>query len=217
MRAKPKKFSGLFVTFEGVEGAGKSTLIRSLSLQLQSKFKVKITLTREPGGNLVAEKIREVILNQAMDPKTELFLYEAARAEHLVKTILPALCAGQIVLCDRYADSSLAYQAHARGLDWNLVKKLNALATDGLKPDLTVMLDIDPALGLARASDKNRFEAEGVLFQKKVRAGFLKASREEPKRWMVIPVREKTPDELATLIVERLKKSFKKKLTGLLS
>jgi dTMP kinase len=203
---------GIFITFEGVEGAGKSTLIRELATQLGSRFKRQITLTREPGGNPVAEKIRSVILNEAMDPKTELFLYEAARAEHLAKTILPALKAGHVVLCDRFADSSLAYQAHARGLDWKLVKKLNELATGGLKPHMTIMLDVDPAIGLARASDQNRFEAEGLAFQKKVRAGFLKAAREEPKRWRVIRVKAQTPGELSQQVAREIEKSFGKLL-----
>jgi len=207
-----KKPVGLFITFEGVEGAGKSTLIREVALRLSTQWKREVIMTREPGGSRVAEKIRSVILGEPMHPKTELFLYEAARAEHLAQTILPALDAEKIVLCDRYADSSLAYQAHARGLNWEDVKKLNTLATGGLKPDLTVMLDVDPALGLARASDQNRFEKEGVEFQKKVRAGFLKARAEEPRRWLVIKVKAETPEQLADLVCKRISLRFKKKL-----
>src|SRR4051794_21042564 len=120
----------MFVTFEGTEGAGKSTLIRALA-RLLEKDGEAVVVTREPGGNPVAEKIREVILSEGMDPWAELFLYEAARAEHLAKVIRPALASGKIVLCDRYADSSLAYQAHARGLPWKAVKSLNRIATQG--------------------------------------------------------------------------------------
>ena len=204
--------AGLFITFEGTEGAGKSTLIREVAAQLCRHFKCKITLSREPGGNKVAERIRAVILEEPMDPWTELFLYEAARAEHVAKTIRPALKRGEIVLCDRYADSSLAYQAHARGLPWNKVDALNQTATQGLKPHLTVMLDIDPALGLKRAREHTRFEAEGVKFQTKVRQGFLKARSREPGRWLVLKVESKTPQELAEKVVAAVARKFARRL-----
>ncbi len=131
----------------------------------------------------MAERIRGVILEEAMNPWTELFLYEAARAEHLATTILPALERGAIVLCDRFTDSTLAYQAHARGLPWATVKSLNRIATQGIQPHLTFHLDLDPAQGLARVREQTRFEAEGVAFQTRVRAGFLKSKKESPKRW----------------------------------
>jgi dTMP kinase len=206
-----KKKRGLFVTFEGTEGAGKSTLIREVARQLvHLGFEGSdIVITREPGGTPVAEQIRKTLLEQSMSPWTELFLYEAARAEHLSVTILPALAKGKVVLCDRFADSSLAYQAHARGLSWKLVKQLNAIATEGLTPDCTVLIDIDPAIGLARAQDQNRFEKEGLGFQKKVRAGFLKAKAENPKRWIVIKPGAKTPETLARELVQKLHQKFK--------
>jgi dTMP kinase len=126
---------------------------------------------------------------------------------------MPALAKGKIVLCDRFSDSSLAYQAHARGLPWNLVKQLNTIATQGLKPACTVLIDIDPALGLARAQDQNRFEKEGLAFQKKVRSGFLKARAENPKRWLVIKPGTKTPETLGRELVKKLRQKFKARLT----
>lgn len=202
---------GLFITFEGTEGAGKSTLIRSLSEALtQQGYSVKST--REPGGSALAEKIRALILNESMDPWSELFLYEAARAEHLAQTLRPALKRAEIVLCDRYADSSLAYQGAARGLPWSQVKAANRLAIQGMKPDLTVLLDIDPIVGWKRAQDRNRFEDEGAEFQIKVRNGFLKALREDPKRWFRLKVEKQSPEELTLKLLAVIQKRFKKKL-----
>jgi dTMP kinase len=199
------KHRGLFLTFEGTEGAGKSTLIQSLGARLVKLIgETSVIVTREPGGTPVAERIRGTILEEEMDPWTELFLYEAARAEHLAKTIRPALEKGKIVLCDRFTDSTLAYQAHARGLPWKQVHALNRTATQGLTPQLTVLLDIDPAEGLRRAQVKTRFEAEGVVFQKRVRQGFLKASRESPKRWLIMKAMSGTPDQMSQAIIDRL-------------
>jgi dTMP kinase len=206
---KSVRSKGIFVTFEGTEGAGKSTLIRQIRGQLirsNSKLKNKITLTREPGGSPVAETIREIILNHPMDPWTELFLYEASRAEHLSRTIVPSLKKGHLVLCDRYADSSLAYQGFARGLPWNSVKALNHFATRGITPDLTVLMDINPSRGLKRVKNVNRFEKEGLAFQTKVRRGFLKARSENPSRWLVLKIKNQTPEELAAEVIEALKK-----------
>lgn len=202
-----RKSSGLLITFEGTEGAGKSTLIRAVAESFEASGWECIQ-TREPGGSPVAEKIRAVILGEPMDPWTELFLYEAARAEHLARTVRPALDRGQTVLCDRFTDSSLAYQAHARGIPWNEVKKLNRVATRGLKPDLTVWLDIDPAEGLARARDPNRFEAEGVEFQTRVREGFRRARADDPKRWMKIEAHSGSPEALAAKVVGRIRRRF---------
>jgi dTMP kinase len=195
--------SAKFITFEGTEGAGKSTLIRAVAAALEHRGH-RVRVTREPGGSGVAERIRELILGEPMDPWTELFLYEAARAEHLARTVRPALSAGEIVLCDRFTDSTLAYQGHARGLPWAEVRRLNTVATRGLTPDLTVLLDIDPAEGLARARERNRFELEGVEFQRRVRQGFLRSRRTEPGRWLVLDARGGTPEELAQAVVARL-------------
>jgi dTMP kinase len=200
-----KRKRGILISFEGTEGSGKSTLTHTLSALLKNQG-YSVTLTREPGGTEVAEKIRTILLNFKMAPWTELFLYEAARVEHLEKVILPALAQNHIVLCDRFTDSTLAYQAHARGLPWKQVKLLNQIATEGVKPDLIVFLDIDPETGLKRAQEHNRFEAEGVYFQKKVRSGFLKARRENPKRWLTLQVKQKTPQELADLVLQKMQR-----------
>jgi dTMP kinase len=194
---------GIFITFEGTEGAGKSTLIQTIASQLRAQGQ-SVTVTREPGGTRVAERIRSILLEEPMDPWTEIFLYEAARSEHLAQTVRPALERGETVLCDRFSDSSLAYQAYARGLPWAEVKRLNRVATRGLKPSLTVLLDIDPAVGLARASEQNRFEKEGVEFQKKVRRGFLKARSEDPRRWLKIQAMSGTPEQLARKVLGRI-------------
>ncbi len=205
---------GLFISFEGTEGSGKSTLIRKITTLLEQEG-YKITQTREPGGNELAEKIRTILLEMPMHPMTELLLYEAARTEHLIKTIQPALNRNEWVLCDRFTDSTLAYQAHARGLPWSQVKTLNRMATFGLRPDLTVFLDIDPRIGLERAQNPNRFEAEGIEFQKRVRSGFLKARAEAPKRWMTLKTGDKTPDQLARLILKQINKRFKYRMQGI--
>jgi dTMP kinase len=202
---KGAKARGVFITFEGTDGAGKSTLIGLLADRLKQQGR-SVTVTREPGGSPVAERIREILLKEAMDPWTELFLYEASRAEHLARTILPALERGDWVLCDRFADSSLAYQGQARGLPWAEVERLNKVATRGLKPDLTVWLDVDPATGLDRVRDKTRFEAEGLEFQKRVRAGFARAARQAPKRWLKLKTESAGPDELAVRVLTRLTK-----------
>lgn len=196
---------GILVTFEGTEGAGKSTLIaevhRSLSRTLGAR---RVVMTREPGGAPVSERIRATILEESMDPWTELFLYQAARAQHLAEIVAPALKQGKIVLCDRFTDSTLAYQAHARGLPWQEVESLNRVATRGIEPALTVLLDIDPAVGLKRAKVRTRFEAEGVSFQKKVRQGFLKARRLDPRRWLTLDAMSGSPQELAQSVIMRL-------------
>ena len=207
---------GIFISFEGTEGSGKSTLIRNLAQLLDSKG-FSTVQTREPGGNGLAEQIRTILLSTAMDPRTELFLYEAARAEHLAKSILPALKSGAIVLCDRFTDSTLAYQAYARGLPWKEVKSLNRIATGGLRPHLTVLLDLDPAIGLSRVRDPNRFEAEGLEFHKKVRKGFLEAKAEDPKRWLVLNPAKKSADQIAEATLHALLKKFKKQLSRIKS
>jgi dTMP kinase len=199
---------GIFVSFEGTEGSGKSTLIRHLTLSLE-KLGQRVLSTREPGGNPVSEKIRETVLNLPMNPWTELLLYEAARSENLARLVVPALLQGRMVLCDRFTDSSLAYQGYARGLPWQKVKLLNELATQGLQPDLTVFLDIDPETGLKRAQDGNRFEDEGVQFQEKVRRGFLKAKRENPKKWFTIKIQHQTPEQLTEIVLQELIRRFK--------
>lgn len=207
-----KKYQpGIFITFEGTEGSGKSTLIKHLARALEARGN-HVIQTREPGGTSVSEKIREILLHHPMNPWTELLLYEAARAEHLTHTILPGLEQGAIVLCDRFTDSSLAYQGYARKLPWEKIQALNRIATLGVAPSLTIFLDIDPEKGLRRAQDANRFEAEGVYFQKQVRLGYLKARRENPKKWFSILVEDKTPEQLTEIVVKECVRRFKNKL-----
>jgi dTMP kinase len=153
----------------------------------------------------VAESIRAIILNQEMDSSTELFLYEAARAEHFQKTIRPALEKKQWILCDRFTDSTLAYQGFARGLDLKIIQKLNSIATHGTKPKLTFFLDLPVEDGLARATDPNKFEKAGVEFQKKVRRGFLATIKTEPKRFRVLNVKGKTPEQVCEMAMKHLR------------
>ncbi len=200
-----KKLPGRLITFEGTEGAGKSTLIAELETRLAAQGHACVR-TREPGGHPLAERIREILLSSAMDSWTELFLYEAARAEHLAQVILPGLEAGKTVLCDRFTDSTLAYQGAGRGLPWDAIDQLNTVATRGIRPDLTVWLDIDPAAGLQSAREITRFEREGVEFQTRVRSGFLKAMRRDPKRWLRIGARSGTPQELAEQVLKAIEK-----------
>ncbi len=194
----------MFITFEGTEGSGKSTLIRTLSEKLTLAGIDHIT-TREPGGTSVAEGIRKVILDHEMGSLTELFLYEAARAEHFEKTVLPALKKKQIVLCDRFTDSTIAYQGFARKLNLKLIDQLNKIATHSRAPDLTFFLDIPVEQGLARATNPNRFENEGLAFQKTVRRGFLYSIKKHPRRWRVLKVAKKTPDQLADEVLAQMR------------
>lgn len=169
---------GLFITIEGNDGSGKSTVIQSLKEQL-AKLNVNVCYTREPGGSYVAEKIREVILdndNIAMDDKTEALLYAASRRQHLKETVFPALEEGKIVVCDRFIDSSLTYQGIARGLGVDEVFNMNMFATEGFMPHLTIYLLVDPKVGLERKSHQkelDRLEHEKLEFHEKVYNGYL--------------------------------------------
>jgi dTMP kinase len=152
-----------------------------------------VTATREPGGTCIGDQIRDTLhdtANTAMSPVTEVLLYSASRAQLVAEVIRPALARGEIVLCDRFADSSMAYQGFGRGLDREMLNALTAIATDGLAPDLTLLLDIDVARGLARRRDKgeemNRLDLEEVAFHERVRAGYHALAESEPSRWIVI-------------------------------
>lgn len=170
---------GIFITMEGPEGAGKTTILKMLGETLKQEG-YSVVLTREPGGIPISEQIREVILNKentAMDSRTEALLYAAARRQHLVEKIIPALEKGMIVLCDRFIDSSLAYQGHARGLDMDEIYSINKFAIGDFMPDITFYFDIDPAEGLKRISannnrEVNRLDLEELHFHEKVREGY---------------------------------------------
>ena len=180
---------GFLVSLEGPEGAGKTSVLEALIPILEDRG-VKVLTTREPGGVLIGEKIREVILDPShteMDPKTELLLYIASRRQHLVEKVLPALVAGKLVIMDRFIDSSVAYQGFGRGLDIDAIDWLNQFATDGLKPDLTLYFDIEVEEGLARIaanSDRevNRLDMESLDLHRKVRQGYLSLLEKEANR-----------------------------------
>lgn len=178
----------LFITFEGIEGCGKSTQIRTLTETLRFAGH-KVVLTREPGGCPLSDSIRAILLDSAnagMCPETELLLYAAARAQHVAEIIRPALARGEIVLCDRFTDATVAYQGYGRSLRPELIDHLNDIATSGLTPDLTILLDFSSEEGLRRAKERNslhtgtdegRFEAEAIDFHQRVRKGYLELAR----------------------------------------
>lgn len=181
---------GVFVTFEGGEGCGKSTQLEALATRLIEGGLSVVTL-REPGGTRVGELVRAALLDPAhveMSARAELLLYEASRAQLIAEKIAPALVAGSVVLCDRFFDSTTAYQGYGRGLPLDEIEALNRIATGGLVPDLTIVLDIDPVLGLARATaaGADRLEAEDLAFHERVRSGFLEIARKEPVRVVVV-------------------------------
>ena len=182
---------GFFISFEGIEGTGKSTQASVLADYLQQHGRT-VVRTREPGGTAISLKIRELLLSldsREMDPVTELLLYNAARVQHIREVIDPALARGEIVICDRFSDSTLAYQGYGRGIDRTMIHALDALATKGMRPDLTLLLDIDVETGLKRnreISKRDRLELEDVAFHEKVRAGFLEMAEGEPDRIRII-------------------------------
>ena len=184
---------GLFITFEGVEGCGKSTQMGLLKEHLASGG-VKVVAVREPGGTKTGEMVRSILLNsggEGLDPWAELFLYEACRAQLVANVIRPALEEGATVLCDRFTDSTLAYQGFGRGLDIDSIRRMNDLATGGLTPDVTILLDCDVQVGLGRALERieaaggahreDRFEKEALAFHRKVRDGFLELCASGPR------------------------------------
>jgi dTMP kinase len=183
---------GLFITLEGIDFCGKTTQAQKLASYLRRKG-YKVLLAREPGGDRVAEKVRRVLLSKAnsqMTPLTELFLYEAARSQLTQKTILPALKQGKVVVCDRYFDSTLAYQGYGRGLSKSMIGKLNHIAALGLKPNLTLILDVPVKVSLMRGKKKgrkkDRLEKEKFKFHQRIRKGFLAIARQNRKRIKVV-------------------------------
>ena len=190
-----------FITFEGGEGCGKSTVLKAIKERLESEG-VSVVLTREPGGTPIAEQIRNVILdkgNTAMDGRTEALLYAASRRQHLVEKIWPALQEGKTVLCDRYLDSSLAYQGGARGLGIDEVLSINLFATEGAYPDLTLLFDLEPEQGLARIAanqnrEVNRLDLEKLDFHHQVRNNFLVLAKRYPDRYVIIDASQPLAD-----------------------
>lgn len=185
-----------FISFEGIDGSGKTTQIKLLEKHLKSRD-LPVMVAREPGGTEVGEFIRQVLLhsrNTALRPLSELLLYYASRHQNLYQRILPALEAGCWVLCDRYADASMAYQGYGRGVDLSLIDQLNKMLINQHMPDLTVLIDMDPALAVSRARERNRhnsvdegrFEKESLEFYQRVRQGYLKIAQSDPRRVRVV-------------------------------
>ena len=188
----------MLITLEGIEGSGKTTQIRAMARWLEAAGHSCLT-TREPGGTAIGGQIRRVLLhpeNDDLAPGAELLLYVADRVQHLESVIRPALAAGQVVICDRFFDATLVYQGYARGLDKRMIRQLHQLTCQGLTPDLTVLLDLEPEEGLSRAwqrihadrahAQESRFEKEQLAFHRRVREGYLELARREPNRFAVI-------------------------------
>lgn len=194
---------GLFITFEGGDGCGKTTQINLLDAYLRSKG-YKTLLTREPGSKGLGVKLREILLNYdgEVSPTCESFLFLADRAQHVDCIIKPAIEDGIIVLCDRHIDSTVAYQGYGRGLDIEQIHKLNEIATSGLKPDLTIVLDVDVETSQKRVGvEKDRMESAGIEFFERVRNGFLEIAKQEPQRVKVVDS-TKTINEIHNQILE---------------
>ena len=197
---------GLFITVEGPDGAGKSTLIQRLEEKLLEELKVPLVRTREPGGSEIAEKIRGVILdpkNTAMDDRTEALLYAASRRQHIMEKIKPSLAEGKVVLCDRFVDSSIAYQGAGRGIGVEEVATLNRFATEDLTPDITLYLDVDAQVGLNRIASKDsnrqkdRLELEAISFHNRVREAYKVLLEKHPERIQLIDASQNADDVFA--------------------
>lgn len=199
-----RRHAGLFFTFEGIDGSGKSTQLQRFADYL-GRMRLPFVVTREPGGTDLGDRIRRIVLPRAsagMDPWTEVLLYFASRAQNVSQVILPALEQGRIVLCDRFTDASLAYQGYGRGLDLNFIRQLHRFACRGLQPNLTFVIDIAPEESVHRArhrntaatEDESRFEEEALAFHQRVRRGYRSLARREPRRIKLIPGHEGVED-----------------------
>jgi dTMP kinase len=188
---------GFFLAVEGIEGSGKTTQVARLAQRLRSAAQ-NVVVTKEPGGTLLGDRIRAILLDpqeEGMDPLAELFLYAASRRQHVVELIRPSLERGAVVLCDRFTDATLAYQCFGRLLELDRLRQINDIATDGLRPDLTVILDVAESFGLERARSRNaaadlqhegRFEGEDLRFHRRVREGYLALAEADPDRYAVV-------------------------------
>ncbi len=203
----------MFITFEGPEGSGKSTQLAMLADWLRGLGQ-DVLLTREPGGTAIGDRVRAILLDPAcgeMRAEAEVLLFSAARAQHVGQVIRPHLARGGVVLCDRYADSTLAYQGYGRRLDLDTLRVITAFATGGLRPDLVVFLDIDAAGGLQRkqlhanddASQWNRMEQEALAYHQRVRDGYLQMAAAEPGRWLLVDAAQ-TMDAVQAVVRERV-------------
>jgi len=209
--------TGLFITLEGPDGSGKTTQAHLLAEWLAAQ-RYPLLTTREPGGTRIGEAIREVLHDCAhteMAPQAEILLYSAARAQHVAEVIRPALAAGKIVLCDRYFDSTYAYQGYGRALPLEALRAITSFAVQGLIPDLTLYLDVSPEVGLQRRARSgealNRLDREALEFHKRVRAGYLELAAAEPSRWRIIDANRPPEDvqqALHTLLAAYLTANF---------
>ncbi len=200
-----------FITFEGIDGSGKTTQIELLKKELQ-KNNHTVIQTRQPGGTELSKEIRKILLNKEHSPvpMTELFLFMADRVQHIEKLIKPALLQGKIILCDRYTDSTIAYQGYGRDIDLSTLETLNKIATNGLMPGLTFLIDIPPNISSGRLDKtlNDRFDSETASFMNKTRVGYLKIGEQNPKRIKVIDG-SKPIDEIATEITTLTTNYFK--------
>lgn len=198
---------GLFITFEGPDGCGKTTQMKLLAEYLEKKGE-KVVLTREPGGKGLGEKVREILLNYdgEVSDRCESFLFLADRAQNIDIIVNPAVKAGKIVLCDRHIDSTVAYQGYGRGLDIERINMLNNLATNGKKPDLTFVFDVDVETSMKRVGkEKDRMESAGIDFHNRVRQGYLELAKQEPNRIKVIDA-TKSIEEIHDEVINILNK-----------
>lgn len=202
----------MFITFEGPEGSGKSSQLPALAEFLET-LGYKVVRTREPGGTKIGDQIREVLVrmeNAELHPRTEILLFLAARAQLVEELIIPSLEEGKVVLCDRYGDSTLAYQGYGHGLDMDRLRSMLQFATAGLKPDLTILLDVDVLTGLKRKKAKdewNRLDAFELSFHERVRNGYHELAAEEPERWRIVDASESAEcvqSEIRKLVLQTL-------------
>lgn len=197
--------AGLFVVFEGGDGAGKSTQAAHLERRLRAAGR-EVVRTFEPGDTPIGRTLRELVLNKAtgdLAPECEALLFAADKAQHVAQVVVPALARGAVVICDRYVDSTLAYQGAGRTLDVADVERINRWATHDLRPDLTVVLDLEPAAGVGVMAHRDRMEDAGAAFHERVRAGFLALAQRDPQRYLVLPARDAV-DDLANAIGARV-------------
>jgi dTMP kinase len=195
----------MFITFEGSEGSGKSTQIKMLASHLRQRG-YEVLVTREPGGTRIGEQVRQClhdVKNEEMTAAAEALLYSASRSQLVREVIVPALARGEIVICDRYADSTIAYQGYGRQLDLEALGTITHFATDGLKPDLTILFDIDVEEGLSRRSaggeEMNRMDLQEIAFYKRVRDGYGELVKQEPDRWVIVDASH-PPDEIQNVV-----------------
>lgn len=186
---------GIFITIEGPDGSGKTTALQQVVPRLQQEMNRKVVATREPGGSPIAEKIRSLILDPShtdMDSRTEALLYAASRRQHLIEKVLPVLESGDVIFCDRFVDSSIAYQGYARGIGEEGIREINQFATGGLEPDVTLYIDVPAEVGIQRIHanlderEYNRLDQEKLDFHEKVRAGYQQLAKANPERIVVV-------------------------------